>query len=227
MLEKISRHEEFNKKSKVDNDEDVFSDDDSLSESFSNDELSNEANVLLIELSKIRKAEMNKLGGYNNHNFVHHDNNMESGLLVYYIPRNFVDAESVVSNRVQYSTQYDPSSRFMVPNMQPQESSASASTSTSPFFNVSDDKTIVQTTGPKASYTRKTPENRVRKVKPILKNASGQYLVPAKYGTVTIIDCGKIDSTNPVYHTDRYIYPIGFHVTRLYSSMMVISLCYS
>ena len=66
-------------------------------------------------------------------------------------------------------------------------------------------------------HSRKTPENRVRQYRTITPNGDGTFTIPARYGAVTLITLGNICS-EPNFHTERYIYPIGYHVRRPFLS---------
>ena len=69
----------------------------------------------------------------------------------------------------------------------------------------------------KAPHTRKTPDNRVRKYRELSPNEDGSYTVPAKYGALKLVSLGEIID-DPAYHTERYIFPIGYNITRPFLS---------
>jgi hypothetical protein len=93
-----------------------------------------------------------------------------------------------------------------------------------------------QRTGPPGSedrkrkfISRKTPENRVRKCKPIQQNEQGEVIVPARYGQVTIKSIGRIVSDDLQYHTERYLYPVDYEIERpflRFASIIFISFAY-
>ena len=43
-------------------------------------------------------------------------------------------------------------------------------------------------------------------------------IVNAKYGKCTIISLGTVDYEDASFHNDRYIFPVGYEVTRKYLS---------
>jgi hypothetical protein len=69
----------------------------------------------------------------------------------------------------------------------------------------------------KVVHTRKTPDHRVRKYKKIAQEIDGSYVIPARYGSVRLLDLGKV-SQEAAFHTERYIFPIGYHIRRPYLS---------
>ena len=73
-------------------------------------------------------------------------------------------------------------------------------------------------TGARAYHSRKTPDHRVRKCKPITQNPDGTWTISARYGKVTVLSLGEIVPNDANYETDRYLFPVGFQSSRLYSS---------
>lgn len=57
-----------------------------------------------------------------------------------------------------------------------------------------------------------------RRVQPIPRDENGQFIVPVQVGIFTILSLGKVDYRRPSFHTNRYIYPIGFKIQRYYKS---------
>jgi len=53
---------------------------------------------------------------------------------------------------------------------------------------------------------------------PCSKDENGNPIFPIPLGIISILDLGKI-SNHPNFHTERYIYPIGFKSSRKYVSM--------
>ncbi|KAI9310935.1 F/Y-rich N-terminus-domain-containing protein [Dichotomocladium elegans] len=63
-------------------------------------------------------------------------------------------------------------------------------------------------------------EPKVRRVQPLEKDpVSGEYKLPARVGILTVHALGRVVPL-PSYHNDRYIWPVGFKVSRTYLSMM-------
>jgi len=67
---------------------------------------------------------------------------------------------------------------------------------------------------------RKKPGTAVKKVQPIYLDDSGIPLFPITLGTLRVFDLGEILPNKPGFHSERYIWPVGFCSTRLYPSML-------
>ncbi|KAI9314315.1 F/Y-rich N-terminus-domain-containing protein [Dichotomocladium elegans] len=52
------------------------------------------------------------------------------------------------------------------------------------------------------------------------KDEAGDYIMPIQLGTIKLISLGRIISDNPSYHNNRYIFPVGYQIERLYKSML-------
>lgn len=68
-----------------------------------------------------------------------------------------------------------------------------------------------------------------RRVQPIPKDENDQFIVPVQVGIFTILSLGKVDYRRPSFHTNRYIYPIGFKIQRYYKSTVHknVQACYT
>lgn len=113
-------------------------------------------------------------------------------------------------------------------------SSAAAAAATAPTIaTLLGDRSLSQSSGvvpqpqpqPSTSIStkqtsRKAPDHRVRKVKAIHLKPDGTFSLQAKYGRLTVLSLGEITDTSNAYHTDRYIYPVGYTIQRLYASTL-------
>lgn len=57
-----------------------------------------------------------------------------------------------------------------------------------------------------------------RKVAAFPVDAAGQPILPLTVGVVTLHETGRIVHDRPTFHNKRYIWPVGFHSSRLYLS---------
>lgn len=104
---------------------------------------------------------------------------------------------------------------------------ASSSMSTSSAHMDDTTGATATASGSTQRYSRKTPDHRIRKHKPIPPpQADGTFTVPAKYGPVTVVKLGAIAAAmNEIedvggYDTERYIYPVGYTTTRRFLSTL-------
>lgn len=67
---------------------------------------------------------------------------------------------------------------------------------------------------------RKKPGTVKKKVLSIHLNDLGVPLFPITLGTLTVYDLGEVVSDRPGFHSERYIWPVGYCSTRLYPSML-------
>jgi len=75
----------------------------------------------------------------------------------------------------------------------------------------------------------KTDTPKPRRVQPIPRDGTGAFIVPVQVGIFTILSLGEVDYRRPSFHTNRYIYPIGFKVQRYYKSTVHknVQACYT
>jgi len=67
---------------------------------------------------------------------------------------------------------------------------------------------------------RKRPGTASRKkVQPIHLSEEGVPLFPITLGTLTVYDLGEIVHDRPGFHSERYLWPVGYRSSRLYPSM--------
>jgi hypothetical protein len=61
---------------------------------------------------------------------------------------------------------------------------------------------------------------KVRKVQPLECDENGKVKLPVTVGILTVISLGAIVYDRDQFHNDRYIWPVGYKVSRLYNSMI-------
>lgn len=67
---------------------------------------------------------------------------------------------------------------------------------------------------------RKKPGTAPKKVQPLHLDVIGVPVFPIPLGTLTVYDLGEVVHDRPGFHSERYIWPIGFRSTRIYPSMV-------
>ncbi|KAI8137727.1 F/Y-rich N-terminus-domain-containing protein [Fennellomyces sp. T-0311] len=60
---------------------------------------------------------------------------------------------------------------------------------------------------------------KTRRVQPIERDEQGLPRLPQQIGVLTVLDLGKIVSDRDTFHNERYIFPVGYTVSRTYPSM--------
>jgi hypothetical protein len=55
---------------------------------------------------------------------------------------------------------------------------------------------------------------KTRRVQPIERNADGSPKLPQQIGVLTVLNLGTIVTDRPNFHNERYIFPIGYTVSR-------------
>ncbi|KAI8372710.1 F/Y rich C-terminus-domain-containing protein [Radiomyces spectabilis] len=81
------------------------------------------------------------------------------------------------------------------------------------------DGTMVPSSRPKR-MRRGPVEQKMRRVQPLERDTvTGEYKLPARVGILTVHSLGHVVPL-PAYHNDRYIWPVGFKVSRTYLSMV-------
>ncbi|XP_066912845.1 transforming growth factor beta regulator 1-like [Clytia hemisphaerica] len=78
---------------------------------------------------------------------------------------------------------------------------------------------------------RKKPGSVKKKVQPLHMNDENVPFFPITIGTLTVHDLGEILSDKAGFHSERYLWPVGFCSTRLYPSMVdpdrkILYFCY-
>ncbi|PWA00271.1 hypothetical protein BB558_003691 [Smittium angustum] len=61
--------------------------------------------------------------------------------------------------------------------------------------------------------------SRVRSVQPVPRDPDGKYILPIQVGILTLLDLGTIVYDRDSFHSERYIWPVGYLVQREYLSM--------
>lgn len=67
---------------------------------------------------------------------------------------------------------------------------------------------------------RKKPKKtlKIKKIQPVVTGEDGMPIYPIKLGLITVENLGVIVNDRDSFHNDRYIYPVGFRITREYWS---------
>ncbi|KAI8092990.1 F/Y rich C-terminus-domain-containing protein [Halteromyces radiatus] len=81
------------------------------------------------------------------------------------------------------------------------------------------DQATVASAPPKRSKMSKVPA-KTRRVQPIERDESGNPVLPQQIGVLTVLKLGTIESRRETFHNERYIFPIGYTVSRTYPSMV-------
>ncbi|CAO3647126.1 unnamed protein product [Mucor hiemalis] len=92
-------------------------------------------------------------------------------------------------------------------------------TSTFTYHNNDHEVTLPTTTAPKRSKTSKLVL-KTRRVQPIDRNEDGHPKLPQQIGVLTVLNLGTIITDRPSFHNERYIFPVGYTVSRTYPSML-------
>ncbi|KAF7724755.1 hypothetical protein EC973_000783 [Apophysomyces ossiformis] len=61
---------------------------------------------------------------------------------------------------------------------------------------------------------------KTRRVQPIERDDNGQPKLPQQIGVLTVLSLGKIVNDRDTFHNERYIFPVGYTVSRTYPSMI-------
>ncbi|KAG2226682.1 hypothetical protein INT45_001029 [Circinella minor] len=80
------------------------------------------------------------------------------------------------------------------------------------------DLATVASAPPKRSKLSRIPV-KTRRVQPIDRDEQGQPKLPQQIGVLTVLALGKIVSDRDTFHNERYIFPVGYTVSRTYPSM--------
>lgn len=59
-----------------------------------------------------------------------------------------------------------------------------------------------------------------RRVQPVPRDEDGRPVMPLQIGVLTVQDLGHVIWDRPGFHTERYIWPVGYTITRSYPSMI-------
>jgi len=97
-------------------------------------------------------------------------------------------------------------------------SAASSVSSEKDVIGKGEDKTPESPSEP-PKPKRKKPGSVPKKIQPITMNSQGVPIFPITLGTLTVHDLGQILPHKPGFHSERYIWPVGFCSTRVYPSM--------
>ncbi|KAL9558888.1 hypothetical protein MBANPS3_000665 [Mucor bainieri] len=74
---------------------------------------------------------------------------------------------------------------------------------------------------PPHKRSKLTPQSvKTRRVQPIERDSQGRPKLPQQIGVLTVHHLGTIVTNRPNYHNERYIFPVGYSVSRTYPSMV-------
>lgn len=75
------------------------------------------------------------------------------------------------------------------------------------------DVTVTATTAPKRSKLTSLSV-KTRRVQPIDRDEDGNPKLPQQIGVLTVLNLGTIVTDRPSFHNERYIFPVGYTVSR-------------
>ncbi|OAD02452.1 hypothetical protein MUCCIDRAFT_111836 [Mucor lusitanicus CBS 277.49] len=78
---------------------------------------------------------------------------------------------------------------------------------------------VVPSAPPKRSRINKS-RVRTRRVQPIQRDQHGHPILPLQIGVLTVTHLGRIVTDRDAFHNERYIFPVGYTVQRVYPSML-------
>ncbi|KAF9978232.1 hypothetical protein BGZ73_003236 [Actinomortierella ambigua] len=67
---------------------------------------------------------------------------------------------------------------------------------------------------------RATNMMKVKKVLPLPRDENGNVKLPCTIGILTVMNLGKVIWDREAFHNERYIWPVGYKMSRLYNSMI-------
>ncbi|KAI9309546.1 F/Y rich C-terminus-domain-containing protein [Cunninghamella echinulata] len=70
------------------------------------------------------------------------------------------------------------------------------------------------------SSAKRIARRRAPSLSEIKRDENGHPILPIQFGQVKLISLGTINHTDPAYHNERYIWPVGYVVERTYMSMI-------
>ncbi|KAI8329506.1 F/Y-rich N-terminus-domain-containing protein [Chlamydoabsidia padenii] len=82
-----------------------------------------------------------------------------------------------------------------------------------------DQTATVVSAPPKRSKLSKVPA-KTRRVQPIERDEDGNPKLPQQIGVLTVLKLGSIEPHREAFHNERYIFPVGYTVSRTYPSMV-------
>ncbi|KAL9552949.1 hypothetical protein MBANPS3_003532 [Mucor bainieri] len=83
----------------------------------------------------------------------------------------------------------------------------------------SEETAIVPSAPPKRSRINKS-KVKTRRVQPIQRDQHGNPVLPLQIGVLTVTHLGQIVTDREEFHNERYIFPVGYTVQRVYPSMV-------
>ncbi|KAF9188337.1 hypothetical protein BGZ51_000657 [Haplosporangium sp. Z 767] len=70
------------------------------------------------------------------------------------------------------------------------------------------------------SLKQRTHSTKARKVQALERDEAGKIKLPVTVGIITIMDLGHVVYDREAFHNERYIWPVGYKMSRLYNSMI-------
>ncbi|GAN05940.1 conserved hypothetical protein [Mucor ambiguus] len=83
----------------------------------------------------------------------------------------------------------------------------------------SEETVTVPSAPPKRSRINRN-KFKTRRVQPIQRDQRGSPILPLQIGVLTVTNLGKIVTDRDAFHNERYIFPVGYTVQRVYPSMV-------
>lgn len=80
-------------------------------------------------------------------------------------------------------------------------------------IETSHDSATVTSAPPKRTKATIIPV-KTRRVQPIDRDEEGNPKLPQQIGVLTVLSLGRIISDRPTFHNERYIFPVGYTVSR-------------
>ncbi|CEP14767.1 hypothetical protein [Parasitella parasitica] len=140
-----------------------------------------------------------------------------------------IDGSTVISSRA-IATNAKPallSARTLKKPINTPTTIASSSNSTDYATNASDTTSLPTTRNssphppPPHKRSKLTPQSmKTRRVQPLERDSKGYPKLPQQIGVLTVHHLGTIVTDRPNYHNERYIFPVGYSVSRTYPSMV-------
>ncbi|KAG0213580.1 hypothetical protein BGX28_003997 [Mortierella sp. GBA30] len=62
--------------------------------------------------------------------------------------------------------------------------------------------------------------SKVRKIQPVERDENGNIKFPVTVGIITLVDIGHVVYDREAFHNERYIWPVGYKMSRSYNSMI-------
>ncbi|KAK4520830.1 Cytochrome c oxidase subunit 4 [Mucor velutinosus] len=83
----------------------------------------------------------------------------------------------------------------------------------------SEETATVPSVPPKRSRINRS-KAKTRRVQPVQRDQHGNPILPLQIGVLTVTHLGRIVTDHEAFHNERYIFPVGYTVQRVYPSMI-------